>query len=305
MKQSIRRHLHHLFVPHEKNNHRSKLLHNASLLIMILSVITLASVSHLIKTSAPDVLGISYSISESELLRDTNIKRAENGLAPLSVNNQLTEAAGQKATHMMAHNYWAHFAPDGTTPWSFMRGNGYEYVYAGENLAKGFTDSATIVDAWMKSPSHRENLLSPKYNEIGFAILEGNLAGEDTVLVVQMFGATESSIALAKSNPIPQNNVAQGELSGARQGEVQPVKTQDLEGMPEAVIQNSPLIDINQTSQIIVLVILSTILFALLIDFVIVGKKKIPRMVGNNIDHILLLAIFIILVLLQSTGGVL
>lgn len=305
MKHSIRRHLHHLFVPHEKNNHRSKLLHNASLLIMILSVITLASVSHLIKTSAPDVLGISYSISESELLRDTNIKRAENGLAPLSVNSQLTLSAGQKATHMMTNNYWAHFAPDGTTPWSFMRANGYDYVYAGENLAKGFTDSETIVDAWMKSPSHRENLLSPKYNEIGFAILEGNLAGEDTVLVVQMFGATERSIALAKTTPSTPPNIAQGELSGTRQGEVRPVKTQNIENMPQTIIQNSPLIDINKTSQIIVLVILSTILFALLIDFVIVGKKKIPRMVGNNLDHILLVAIFIILVLLQNAGGVL
>ncbi len=305
MKQSIKRHLRHLFVPHEKNNHRSKLLHNASLLIMILSIITLAAATHIVKTKAPDVLGIAYSISESELLRDTNIKRVENGLAPLVINNHLTAAAGQKATHMMAHNYWAHFAPDGTTPWSFMRANGYEYVYAGENLAKGFTDSETIVNAWMKSPSHRENLLSPKYNEIGFAILEGNLAGEDTVLVVQMFGATESSIALAKASPIAPNKVAQEEMSGASQGEVQPVKTQDLDSIPKTSIQNTPLVDIKHTSQIIVLVVLATMLFALLVDFVIVGKKKIPRMVGNNLDHILLVAIFIILVLLQSTGGVL
>lgn len=305
MRRSLKKYTHHLFVPHAGNNHRSKILHNASLLVMILAIISLAAVSHIVKTSSPNVLGISYSISENELLQDTNKARADNGLPPLVINNQLTTAASEKASHMMANGYWAHFAPDGTTPWSFMRANGYDYVYAGENLAKGFTDSQTIVDAWMKSPSHRENLLSPKYNEIGFAILEGDLAGEDTVLVVQMFGATESSIANANQNNTTPRNIAQGELGEESKKEVQPVKTQDLENLPDTTIQNSPTIDIKQVSQIIVLVILSIILFALLIDFVIVGKKKIPRIVGNNLDHILLIAIFIILVLLQSTGGVL
>lgn len=305
MKKSITKKLHHIFFPHTGNNHRSKALHHSSLVIVLLFLICCIGISRLLQTNAPDVLGISYSISESDLLTATNNARAENGLPPLVVNTRLVQAATGKAHHMMANNYWAHFAPDGTTPWSFMKSNDYDYIYAGENLAKGFTDSQTIVDAWLKSPSHRENLLSPKYNEIGFAILEGNLTGEDTVLVVQMFGATEASLARARSEAPPtQNESLSQRQQNISNGEVQPVKTQNTQELAPSTLENSPIFDAQQISQIITLVVFSVILFALLADLFIVSKKKIPRLVGNNMDHILLIAIFIILIFLQTSGGV-
>ena len=174
----------HLFTPHHTNNFRAKVLHNNSLLILTLFVLVLSGTTYFIKTTQPTVLGISYSITDTELLNDTNQSRQANGQPALSMNSALSDAARRKAADMFQKDYWAHFAPDGTSPWSFIKAAGYGYSYAGENLAKGFVSSQDVVTAWMNSPSHRENLLSPKYKDIGFAVAEGKLQGEETVLVV-------------------------------------------------------------------------------------------------------------------------
>src|SRR3990167_6602799 len=185
--------LKHLLIPHEKNNHRAKLLHNSSLATILSLFLILNFAWYLISALRPDVLGVSYSISESELLELVNKERGQNGRAPLTLNPQLSDAARRKAADMLEKNYWAHFAPDGSTsPWGFIRASGYNYVYAGENLAKGFSDSSSVVAAWMNSQSHRDNMLSQKYQDVGFAVVPGTLNGEETVLIVEMFGAVPS-----------------------------------------------------------------------------------------------------------------
>ena len=42
--------------------------------------------------------------------------------------------------------------------------------------------------AWMNSPTHRDNVLRKDFTEVGFAVVDGTLGGEQTTLVVQMFG---------------------------------------------------------------------------------------------------------------------
>jgi hypothetical protein len=104
----------------------------------------------------------------------------------------LTSAAHAKADNMFDEQYWDHFGPNGETPWQFILASGYSYVYAGENLAKGFTTSEGVHAAWMASASHRENIMNANYKEIGIAVVPGTLLGEDVLLVVQIFGATGS-----------------------------------------------------------------------------------------------------------------
>src|SRR3972149_811846 len=187
------RFLKHLFIPHEKNNHRSKVLHNSSLASIFSIFLILNFTWYFISSVRPDILGVSYSVSESELLIQVNEERAKRGLAPLTLNPQLSDAARRKAADMLEKNYWAHFAPDGSTsPWGFIRAAGYNYVHAGENLARGFTDSSAVVTAWMASQSHRDNILAYKYRDVGFAIVPGTLNGEETVLIVEMFGSSVS-----------------------------------------------------------------------------------------------------------------
>lgn len=318
--------LHHLFVPHHHNNHRSKLLHHSSLIIIILAISILTLLGVTLKNQSPSILGISYSIAESDLLNKTNQARAENGLPPLDSNAELSRAAQGKAQHMLIHNYWSHFAPDGTSPWVFINDAGYNYVYAGENLAKGFTKSDEIVNAWMNSPTHRENILSEKYSEIGFAVVEGDLLGEETVLVVQMFGASQNTLAHAENNTqetTPQSQQAQqtpqtqaetateeSMESEERVGIEEEQAITEFETTQETIeradtkIENSPTVNADIFSQSITLVVFSTILFTLLVDIAVASKKKIPRMVGNNIDHILLISIFVLLILVQSRGGI-
>ena len=59
----------------------------------------------------------------------------------------------------------------------FIEQEGYQYIYAGENLAVDFSESSEVIEAWFDSPSHRENLLSHNYSEIGFAVINGELKG--------------------------------------------------------------------------------------------------------------------------------
>lgn len=136
-----------------------------------------------------DVLGISYTITSSQLTDKVNYVRKQNGLLPLRLNDKLSRAATQKANDMLQKNYWAHFSPTGTTPWFFINKNNYKYVYAGENLAKGYTNIDEVFSSWMNSESHKKNILSNNYKDTGFAMATGSLNGENTTIIVEMFGS--------------------------------------------------------------------------------------------------------------------
>ena len=112
------------------------------------------------------VLGVSVDISAQDLLLLTNEDRSHAGLSVLQLNSQLSQAAEAKAQDMFAKDYWAHFAPDGTSPWDFIHGAGYNYVYAGENLARGFTTAHDTENAWLNSPEHRANIMSSHYTDV-------------------------------------------------------------------------------------------------------------------------------------------
>lgn len=122
------------------------------------------------------------------VVAETNEERADGAIAPLRRNPTLDRAAQLKAEHMAKLGYFAHYAPDGTSPWHWFRAVNYPFVHAGENLAVHFNDSREVVRAWMNSPTHRANIMNGNYTEIGIGVAEGKFEGYDTVFVVQMFG---------------------------------------------------------------------------------------------------------------------
>jgi len=309
--------LRHLFIPHHRNNYRGKILHHSTLFVLIL-FLTFSSFSSIsLKHISKDVLGIAYSITDSDMLTYVNKARAENNLQPLVMNDVLAQAALAKGKDMFSKNYWAHFAPDGTSPWYFIRNSGYQYTYAGENLAKGFTDSKDVVDAWLASPSHRENILSDKYQDMGFAILEGSLQGEDTVLVVQMFGknpyteaaavpsensfAAGQEVAPAIQEPILEKVVEQesGDIASA------PQEAGVQAAFEEHSVIAKPLINIAPIARIISIGLVSVLLFAFILDVFVIERKKIPRLVGHNLDHMMLFLLFLIVLITQGIGVIL
>lgn len=291
--------LHHLFVPHPNNNHRSKLLHNSSIFIIVLILIFSCFLLGFIKKTDSQILGVSYSLSENELLILVNKQREEKGLQPLAINENLSKAAEEKANDMFKRNYWAHFAPDGTSPWQFIKSNGYTYLYAGENLAKGFTSSEEVVEAWMQSPTHRDNILSGKYNDIGFAIMKGKLLGEETVLVVEMFGSTSYMKASSLNNS---NNYSLLQQPVEKVIDVSENNQSLILG--RNIIYTKPLVDIFFATKSLIFTFLSIVLLALVIDLVIVERRKIPRLVGHNLDHIILILLFILFIVFRSSGVV-
>lgn len=294
----------HLFIPHASNNHRAKILHHKSLLALALIFVVLSFLTFSLRKTAPSVLGVATNIKVEDLLAFTNQERKQEGLPPLTLNSQLSEAASAKAVNMFAKNYWAHNAPNGITPWVFIQNVGYNYIYAGENLAKDFNDSEEVVNAWMASLSHRENMLSDKYDEIGFAVVDGMLTGSETTLVVEMLGKRASSQVAALPPQITENVT---QLPTPTPPKYVPPEQPGNIGSQTFVagITNKPLIDSAFFTKRISISILAIVIVAFLLDMIYIERRKLIRLVGHNADHILFLVGAIMLILILGRGVVL
>lgn len=298
-----------MFVPHEKNNHRAKLLHADAIVITISVVVFVFSLLNPIQSKFPAVLGVASDISPAELLTITNEYRKENNLPPLRLDSDLSQAATFKASDMFAKNYWAHIAPDGVTPWSFILNSGYEYLYAGENLARGYSTAPDVVKAWMESPTHRANMLSKDYSDVGFAIATGNLTGSDTVLVVEMFGTRyeetekeneQAEIAEARSVPTPTVSVlARMEISPTM------IEVITQQNQSVASIKQDPLINKDNLTQNMIYGMLILFILVLAIDAIIIERKKIARAFSHNTDHIIYLMLILVSIIIIGRGAIL
>ncbi len=129
----------------------------------------------------------------ADIIAQTNTVRAEHGLTALTTDADLDRAAQAKASDMFAQQYFNHYAPSGTAPWKFFTDYGYHFTSAGENLAIDFVDGHDIVPAWMGSADHRVNLLNASYRDVGVAVLDGQMNGQPTTLVVQFFGSRRAA----------------------------------------------------------------------------------------------------------------
>jgi uncharacterized protein YkwD len=117
----------------------------------------------------------------------TNIEREKAGLEDLRENALLDQAAQAKAEDMASKGYFSHTSPDGLTPWDWLDRSGYEYRYAGENLALDFDDASSVTEAWMHSPGHRANIERAAYTEVGTGVAKGIYKGRMTTFYVQMY----------------------------------------------------------------------------------------------------------------------
>ncbi len=183
--------------PHFHNNlHPYAIRHQFLFLFVILLTIIQLGVNAY--SGDLKILGYSTNISKNDVINLTNKERQLLGKTSLKESSVLTKAATLKANDMFSDNYWAHFAPDGTSPWYFYGEVGYSYTWAGENLARDFQTSAGVVAGWMASTAgHKENILNSNFTEVGVAVKNGVLQGEETTLVVQLFGKPVSYTASA------------------------------------------------------------------------------------------------------------
>lgn len=177
------------FVPTEHNGFHPHLIGKKSLANFLGAIVVVQFVSNLIITGRPAVLGFATDINSTKIYQLINDQRLRHQLPALNNNNQLNMAAQAKAEDMLSNNYWAHISPSGSTPWQFINNSGYNYDFAGENLAKDFNSSKGVVAGWVASKDHLANILDKNYTDIGVAVVNGRLDGKDTTLVVTMYGA--------------------------------------------------------------------------------------------------------------------
>ena len=274
--------LQYLFLPNERNNQKAKALHSSSLLILLFLIVGFQSILSFVIRVKPGVLGFASNITIEDLLSFTNKQRQEHGLKPLKLNNLLTDAATQKASLMFNFDCWSHSC-NGQTPWYFFKNAGYDYLFAGENLARDFGDSQSVVKAWMDSPTHRDNILNNKYEEIGFAVIDGILNGEETTLVVQMFGT-------------------QGKAPAIASGEKETVSYH-----PQIMMatQSKPIISSFTLTKGFSLVLIAILAIILSLDAALVYRRQTVRVSGKSFIHLSFFIIILISILLFYQGQIL
>ena len=218
-------------IPHRRNNHRPYALQGQGLFLILVIIIS-SQITVNFFTKSGDLLGYATNITSSAIISLTNQERNNAGFSTLGQNPSLASAAVLKANDMLQKDYWAHFSPDGTSPWYFFGLVGYQYSAAGENLARDFATSSGVVNAWMVSSGHKANILNSSFTQIGVGVVNGNLQGNDTTLVVQLFGRPLNQAAVGATSSTSGGSLAIGGSSAI------PVKLDAEVGVPSSE-QNS------------------------------------------------------------------
>jgi len=310
--RNIAKQLNLLLIPSQKNLWRPHILRPQNLfrVAVVLLVIKFAVFSWL--SYFPKTTNFAI-ITSTELVEMANKDRIAQGLKPLTISSQLVAAAEKKATDMFNNDYFAHTSPNGTTPWFWLNSVGYKYTAAGENLAKDFTESVYVHEAWMNSPSHRANILNKNYQDVGIAVVDGVINGQKTTLAVEFFGKSStaktvtpiqsasgkvavSNIDKTKSNieiPAPKT-----EISSNVKGEEVTLKGPEVFKQKEINDTINESKDITSTitensgpwSNKIYLAVLGVISLVLILSIFINIKVQYPKMIMTAVVFIILIA---------------
>jgi hypothetical protein len=146
----------------------------------------------------------------SDIINGSNQARQQLNKSPLTASADLMSAAQMKAEDMAKGHFFAHTAPDGTVAWDYFKKVGYSYSVAGENLALTNQGSDDVIQGWLNSPTHRANLLSADYSDMGIGMASfGDYQGhKNTYVIVAFYGKRAS-----KQSPIAATSPAGGTTS--------------------------------------------------------------------------------------------
>lgn len=318
--RSVHSLLAHLFHPQRSNNHRARILHPEVLGVLVAFLCITVGVaqygSH-DKNFLGSILGYASDITVDKVVAATNAERAKYGLAPLQYNSTLSAAALAKGQDMFNNQYWAHTSPSGKEPWGFIQDAGYVYQVAGENLARDFMTTPDMLLAWMASPTHKANIVNARYEDIGVAVINGNLSGIDTTLVVQMFGKQRVSAKQPEVLSVAEAVAAEPDLAAEPEVNEVPPAAQKIEDEVQAdsqpvayeqtVVQSSDVFESTRLSPLqltkaIVLSVIMLLVVVLILDVVVMRSRNSARVVGKNLAHIIFLVTIGILIMLFKGG---
>ena len=200
------RRLKHYLIPHAGNGFKPRIFAVESVVAMLLVLGVLEGAYYVQTALVYKNTDFLASVLPGAIAMLTNETRTGSGLAALAEDPVLDKAAQAKADDMAARGYFAHVSPDGKTPWYWLKEAGYDYGYAGENLAVNFIDSSDVEKAWIESPPHYANIIKSEYTKTGVGVSHGMYEGKLTVFVVQFFATP----AYAETVPVaPPKKVVQ------------------------------------------------------------------------------------------------
>lgn len=121
--------------------------------------------------------GANLNDVEAAILHLINEVRVSNGLSALSANQPLTDIARTRSQDMVSRNYFSHYTPEGTTFFNIMKNCGISWANGGENLGNAtpasYGSPQAFINAWLNSPSHRDNMLRSCYRFVGVGVTDG------------------------------------------------------------------------------------------------------------------------------------
>ncbi len=120
---------------------------------------------------------------EAELLGLVNRHRVSMGLNALLESASLTAVARDHSVDMIAQTYFGHWSPEGLTAGGRLSAAGVTWTSVGENLAEGWWTPRAVLEAWLLSPLHRENLERADWTHAGVGVARGETGG----VVTQLF----------------------------------------------------------------------------------------------------------------------
>ncbi|MFA6919218.1 MAG: CAP domain-containing protein [Patescibacteria group bacterium] len=199
-----------LFIPHYGNNYQPEFLKTKRVIFYSSSAILIKVIVILAVALLPLSAWVTPDISTQQskkVIQLTNEVRKNLKLQPLTENYILDQVALAKTQDMLTNQYFAHISPGGKGIGVFLEMFNYRYNLAGENLAMGFSDSADVVNAWIKSKTHYANLTDPDFKEIGVAMTTGSFNKSETTMVAQVFGSPKQIVtSVSKVQPISSIN---------------------------------------------------------------------------------------------------
>lgn len=323
------------FLPSKYNNQRPRILHPAGLSVLVGLFLLVNAVRSFLLLLPGFILGYSSSVTVDQVIAMTNQERSTAGLPPLRQNPLLTQAAYAKANDMFTQDYWAHVSPSGTQPWQFIRNAGYGYRYAGENLARDFAETPSLMQAWLASTTHRDNILSSRYQDIGVAVIDGRLGGIETRLVVQMFGSPVAPAVArvepqtqpaptrqpspVQITPVPTGITPESEITpraptpvAQEIAETQATPTEQPQFAGTSIIEavappprEERLVSPSQVTQVFGMILVALILGTLVVDWAIAHRRKSVRLVGRNWAHLTYLGTIALMLIQYAQGRIL
>ncbi len=284
-------------LPHPDTHEKAHLLTFKAFLVYFLLFILLEVALRTTPLGQTAVLGIS-SLSVSELIAETNQERQKAGLPALQEDPRLNAAAAAKAQNMFEENYWAHYSPSGKDPWGFIQGAGYQFSYAGENLARNFETPNEVVEAWMASPTHKANIVNTHYTEVGMAVAEGTINGQKTILVVQEFGRPSQDMLAALGNKTNfDSSFESSEFDNNPLPEASVRVVAQSSTIPQVLVAGSESSPVEFSfgpitiSRSIGLTIIGLLIALIGLDLYILRRRMVHRLSARHLPHLALLSV--------------